>query len=92
MITPEVRCEKEGLIRRSFALAVMACESGDRDKQRLYQRELATWCSAFYGIDGALAMLAHEAYSVLLEFRYSGATDFQAWAVGRACSALRAAA
>jgi len=92
-MTPELRKEKEAMIRLCFQEAVDAISRGDASVARIRNNQLSGMMSAFRGLDSDLYWLCVRYSGHYYAFiRQQDTRDYNAWAVGQACKALRAAA
>lgn len=92
-MTPELRKEKEQSVRVVFDLAVFNVKQRDFETSIDGLTKLQGMRDAFYKVDSDLYWYTCRCIRILIEFYHQDDTrDFDAWAVGQACTALRAVA
>jgi hypothetical protein len=92
-MTPELRLEKQQHIRVVFDVATDCLKLGETELATDGLTKLQGMRDAFYKVDSDLFWYATRSVNLLIEFIHQDDTrDFNAWAVGQACTALRAAA
>lgn len=92
-MTPDLRNQKQTIMRLRFQQACEAHQDGDYETAAMRITQIHQMVSAYMGIDSDLYW-----YGLRLTilwgafFLQDDTRDFKAWAVGQACIALRAAA
>jgi len=89
MITDEIRQEKKEDMDGLFRDACTAWQTADYLESSRIASRLSGFGYAFRGVDSELFWYSRTLFNRLNEFRASGATDFKAWAVGKACEVLK---
>jgi len=92
-MTPDVRNQKQTIMRLRFQQACEARQAGDYELAALRISHIHQMVSSYMGVDSDLYWFGLRLTILWGEFFLQDETrDFNAWAVGQACQALRAAA
>lgn len=92
-MTPDVRNQKKTIMRLQFQQACEAHEAGDYKLAGLRISQIHQMVSSYVRVDSDLYWYGLNLTITWAEFFLQDDTrDFNAWAVGQACTALRAAA
>ena len=92
-MTPDVRNQKKTNMRLRFQQACEAHEAGDYELAALRISQIHQMVSSYMGVDSDLYWYGIRLSIAWGEFMLQDDTrDFNTWAVGQACTALRAAA
>lgn len=92
-MTPDIRNQKKTIMRLRFQQACEAYEAGDYELAVFRASQASTIGAAYMGIDSDLYWYGIRLSIAWGEFMLQDDTrDFNTWAVGQACTALRAAA
>ncbi|PHQ25488.1 hypothetical protein CLH62_14290 [Marinobacter guineae] len=92
-MTPDVRNQKKTIMRLRFQQACEAHQDGQYEETAQRVSEIHKMVSSYMGADSDLYWFGLNLTITWGEFYLQDDTrDFNAWAVGQACTALRAAA
>jgi hypothetical protein len=92
-MTPDQRRQKQTIMRLRFQQACEAHHAGDYELAALRISHIHQMVSSYIGVDSDLYWFGLRLTIVWGEFLMQDQTrDFDTWAVGQACTALRAAA
>ena len=92
-MTPDLRNQKQTIMRLRFQEACEAFQEGEYEAAAMRISQIHQMVSAYMGVDSDLYWFGIRLTIVWAEFLLQEETrDFNAWAVGQACTALRAAA
>ncbi|MCD1646973.1 hypothetical protein [Marinobacter adhaerens] len=92
-MTPDVRNQKKTIMRLRFQQACEAHQEGNYEEAAQRISQIYQMVSSYRGVDSDLYWFALNLTITWGEFFLQNDTrDFNAWAMGQACSALRAAA
>lgn len=92
-MTPDVRNQKKAHMRHRFQQACEAWSAGDYELAAYRARQVSDIAAFYMGYDSDLYWYGIRLSIVWGEFMLQDDTrDFNTWAVGQACTALRAAA
>jgi hypothetical protein len=92
-MTPDVRNQKKTIMRLRFQQACEAHQDGHYEEAAQRISQIHQMVSFYIGVDSDLYWFGLNLTITWAEFFLQDETrDFNAWAVGQACTALRAAA
>lgn len=92
-MTPDVRNQKKTIMRLRFQQACEDHQDGHYEEAAQRIRQIHQMVSSYMGVDSDLYWFGLNLTITWAEFFLQDDTrDFNAWAVGQACTALRAAA
>ena len=92
-MTPDVRNQKKTIMRLRFQQACEAHQDGQYEEAAQRISQIHQMVSSYMGVDSDLYWFGLNLTITWGEFFLQDDTrDFNAWAVGQACTALRAAA
>ncbi|TVT32206.1 MULTISPECIES: hypothetical protein [Marinobacter] len=92
-MTLDVRNQKKTIMRLRFQQACEAHEAGDYELAALRISQISQMSASYIGVDSDLHSYGLRLTIAWAEFFIQDDTrDFNTWAVGQACTALRAAA
>lgn len=92
-MTPDVRNQEKNHLRQRFQQACDAWSVGDYELAIDHASQVSEMTRSYRGIDSDLFWYGIRLSNVWSEFLLQDDTrDFNTWAVGQACNALRAAA
>jgi hypothetical protein len=92
-MTPDVRNQKKTIMRLRFQQACEAHQDGHYEEAAQRISQIHQMVSSYMGVDSELYWFGLNLTITWGEFFLQDDTrDFNAWAVGQACTALRAAA
>jgi hypothetical protein len=92
MMTKEIRQQKKEDLDNFFYLAATQWEQGQYEDACRTTTRMRSYSDSVRGLDSELFWYGMKLSRRYAEFIVSESPSFQAWAVGQACSALRAAA
>ena len=92
-MTPDVRNQKKTNMRLRFQQACEAWSTGDYELAAYRASQVSDMAASYIGVDSDLHSYGLRLTIAWAEFFIQDDTrDFNTWAVGQACTALRAAA